>query len=80
MAAAQELQAVVSRADFYLAQHGIGGAKWAISRYAAELGYGYSAGIPRRPLPETNQAAGPVIEKELEEVMQWERKLTQQQV
>ena len=73
MVEAQALQSVVSQADFYLSAHGISGVKWALSRYAAELGYDYGGGMPRRPLYSLPAGVDMQLERQLYEIMSREK-------
>ena len=69
---AQKLQSIVSRADWAMFKGGIGGTKWALERYY------YPVGVPRLPLPPASQAAQSMIETEIREILEIERKLDQQ--
>ncbi|PWN42688.1 aldolase [Ceraceosorus guamensis] len=65
---AQELQALVSRADWAFMKGGIGGTKWVLRRYYDDVGEA------RRPLQPATQAVQDMLEKELRDALDWERK------
>lgn len=52
LAAAQQLQGIVARADFTIAKTGIAGTKYLLQKL-----YGYG-GVPRKPLPPTSSEDG----------------------
>ncbi|KAN0064351.1 hypothetical protein ACQY0O_002546 [Thecaphora frezii] len=66
---AQQLQSIVSRADWILFKGGIGGTKWALDRFY------YPVGQPRRPLQPAGKEAQQMLEQGLVEILQLERQL-----
>ncbi len=75
MVEAQALQSIAAQADFNLAQYGVAGIKWALSRYNVELGYDYAGGVPRRPLPGLPAGADAQLERQLYEIVVREKAL-----
>ncbi|EPQ27852.1 uncharacterized protein PFL1_04596 [Pseudozyma flocculosa PF-1] len=66
---AQELQKIVSKADWVLFKGAIGGTKWALDRFY------YPVGQPRRPLQPAGKEAQQMLEDNLKEIMALERQL-----
>ncbi|KDN37116.1 aldolase [Tilletiaria anomala UBC 951] len=75
MIEAQALQSTVAQADFNLSTHGIAGIKWALSRYGADLGYDYTGGLPRKPLPPLSAGVDLQLERQLHEIIVREKAL-----
>jgi hypothetical protein len=70
-ARAQELQDVLTEADWIIVKAGIGGTKYALDAHI-EMGLG---GVPRTPLPGASEAVKKMVDSGLKKALELEKSL-----